>query len=98
MHIDYNLCAYFAQSIQLIQDSIGQFKKGGQQADLFPERWLPATFGLLLEPFSEKNRMINSTMKMVRNKIEEAYQNRLDFLYTADGKKVDNDENIKALS
>ena len=52
---------------------------------MFPERWLPSTFAVLPEPFTEQNQMINSTMKMVRGKIEKAYAKRIDYLYTAEG-------------
>jgi len=41
--------------------------------------------------------MINSTMKMVRGKIEKAYQHRIDALYTAEGKKLLTQENLSAL-
>ena len=47
---------------------------------MFPERWLPATFAVLSEPFTEQNQMINSTMKMVRGKIEKAYAARLEYI------------------
>ena len=38
--------------------------------------------------------MINSTMKMVRGKIEKAYAERIDYLYTAEGKKIMNEQNL----
>lgn len=41
--------------------------------------------------------MINSTMKMVRGKIEKAYAQRLDYIYTSEGKAIDNPQNIDAL-
>ena len=41
--------------------------------------------------------MINSTMKMVRGKIEKAYAERINYMYTAEGKKLLNPQNIDAL-
>jgi long-chain acyl-CoA synthetase len=41
--------------------------------------------------------MINSTMKMVRGKIEKAYSSRIDYTYTAEGKQLLNKENIDSL-
>ena len=64
---------------------------------MFPERWLPSTFAILPEPFTEQNQMINSTMKMVRGKIEKAYAQRIDFLYTAEGKQIFNQQNFDSL-
>ena len=64
---------------------------------MFPERWLPAILAILSEPFSEKNRQINSTMKMVRPVIERAYAERLVYLYTPEGKQPDNPQNLIAM-
>ena len=64
---------------------------------MFPDRWLPSAIAVLKEPFTEQNHMINSTMKMVRGAIEKAYANRIANIYTAEGKKVDNDLNMEAI-
>lgn len=85
------------ESLRIIQSQINRFKGEGIHASLFPERWLPVTFAVLAEPFSEQNQMINSTMKMVRGKIETAYKTRIEYMYTAEGKNILNKENIAAL-
>ena len=51
----------------------------------------------LPEPFSEKNRMINSTMKMVRPAIEKAYAERIKNIYTPEGKNLHNIFNLEAI-
>ena len=84
-------------AIKEIEREISEFKRGGQYSTMFPERWLPSTFAILKEPFTEQNQMINSTMKMVRGKIEKAYASRIDYLYTAEGKKIFNEENFNSL-
>ena len=84
-------------AIAEIEKEVNAFKKGGEHAALFPDRWLPSTFAILPEPFTEQNQMINSTMKMVRGKIEKAYASRIDHLYTAEGKQIMTAENIKSL-
>ncbi|MBE6303266.1 MAG: long-chain fatty acid--CoA ligase [Bacteroidales bacterium] len=84
-------------AIVQIEKEVNAFKKGGEHAALFPDRWLPSTFAILPEPFTEQNQMINSTMKMVRGKIEKAYAARIEHLYTAEGKQILNPENIKSL-
>ncbi len=85
------------EAIRMIQNSINEFKGKGEQAGKFPERWLPTAFAVLDEPFSEHNQMINSTMKMVRPKIEKHYKERIEHLYTAEGKNVTDEKNINSL-
>lgn len=85
------------QALREIQADIMRFRKGGDQQGIFPERWLPAAIAVLKEPFTEQNQMINSTMKMVRGKIEKAYADRLKYLYTPAGKTLDNPQNLAAL-
>lgn len=81
--------------VKLVWDEIEKYKGKGIYSGMFPERWLPATFILADEPFTEQNKMINSTMKMVRSKVEEAYRERIDFAYTPEGKNIFNKYNIK---
>ncbi len=85
------------EAIRLVQATINDFKGKGSQAGKFPERWLPTTFALLQEPFSEKNHMINSTMKMVRPKIEEHYKDLISFLNSPEGKNINNEQNMAAI-
>lgn len=85
------------EAIKLIQKDINRFKKGGELYGMFPERWLPTTFAILPEPFTEQNGMVNSTMKIVRGKVEKTYANRIDYLYTPEGKDPVNAENNKSL-
>ena len=80
-----------------LEKELNKYKKGGDFEGMFPERWLPSAFAVLPEPFTEQNQMINSTMKMVRGKIEKAYANRIDYLYTAEGKQTFNQQNIDCL-
>ncbi|HMM11772.1 MAG TPA: AMP-binding protein [Bacteroidales bacterium] len=47
----------------------------------FPNLWLPKLFVILPEPFTEQNHMLNSTMKMVRHKVMENYQQLIDAMY-----------------
>lgn len=83
--------------VQLIDADIARFKKGGDLAELFPDRWLPSTFAVLPEAFTEQNGMMNSTMKIVRGKIEKAYADRIAALYTAEGKSFLNEKNLDSL-
>lgn len=80
--------------IKAVAAEIDKYKGKGEYAGLFPERWLPATFILSQDPFTEQNRMINSTMKLVRSKVENAYRERINFAYTTEGKNIFNKFNL----
>ena len=84
-------------ALKKLEKELNKYKKGGDFEGMFPERWLPSTFAVLPEAFTEQNQMINSTMKMVRGKIEKAYAKRIEFLYTAEGKQIFNQENLDCL-
>jgi len=87
-----------AEALNIIQTEVNKYKKGGEFEGQFPERWLPASIGILGEGFTEDNKFLNSTLKMVRGKITEFYSNRIEFLYTAEGKNINNHQNIRILS
>ena len=84
-------------ALQILEGELARFKKGGEFFGMFPERWLPSSFAVLAEPFTEQNQMINSTMKMVRPKIEKAYKERIDYIYTSEGKQTLNPQNVEAI-
>ncbi|MDR1499996.1 MAG: AMP-binding protein [Tannerellaceae bacterium] len=85
------------EAIHIIKAQLDRFRKGGDMAGLFPERWLPAAFAVLPELWTEKNGMVNSTMKVVRGKVEKAYAARLDALFTPQGKNPVSPDNINSL-
>ncbi len=84
-------------AVELVKADMDMFKKGGAYEGMFPERWLPSTFAVLPEAFTEQNGMMNSTMKVVRGKVEKFYKDRIDHLYTPEGKVILNEKNIDAL-
>jgi long-chain acyl-CoA synthetase len=85
-------------ALWLIQNVFNDFRSGGKHEGLFPERWLPASFAVLEEGFTEKNGMMNSTMKLVRGKIEKAHAERLEYMLTPDGKRPSNEANLQILA
>jgi long-chain acyl-CoA synthetase len=87
-----------AEAVKLIADEIAKYKTGGEFTGEFPERWLPASFALVAEPFSEANGLVNSSMKIVRGKVEERYRDRLGYIYTPDGKDPLNAPNMAVFS
>jgi long-chain acyl-CoA synthetase len=83
--------------LRRLEGEIDAYRKDGKHAGMFPERWLPSTFAVLEESFTEQNRFLNSTMKMVRGRIEEAYRDRIAELHTAEGADVCNAKNRRAI-
>lgn len=85
------------ESLKILQNEVLQYKKGGKYAGMFPERWLPASIGILPHAFSPENKMLNAQMKMVRGQIVEQFSEMLDFLYTPESKNIENEKNIEAI-
>ena len=82
---------------RILAAEIDKYRAGGIYAGEFPERWLPAGLAIVDEAFTEQNGLVNSTMKIVRSKVEEHFRNRLEYLYSAEGKPVENPENLASL-
>lgn len=85
------------EAAEIIAGELVEYLKGGKNDGLFPYRWIPSAFVVIEEPFSEKNGMINSTMKIVKHKVYEKYADEIALLHTPDGKKYDSEHNIKTL-
>jgi len=86
------------ESVLILQNEINQFKKGGEHENLFPDRWLPATFVVLPESFNQENGLMNTTMKMVRGKICDYFNKELEFLYSPLARNIENDVNTAAIN
>lgn len=83
--------------LKKIQEEVNSYRKGGSREGIFPERWLPAAIIVADEPFTEQNHMVNSTMKIVRGKVEKHYADRIAYALTAEGKNLLNEKNIASL-
>jgi long-chain acyl-CoA synthetase len=83
--------------LELLQEEVNMYRKGGRLEGMFPERWLPAAVCVLPEPWTEQNHFLNSSMKVVRGRIEEAYKDHMAFAYTPEGKNIVNEKNLASL-
>jgi long-chain acyl-CoA synthetase len=81
------------QALKLLNGEIAKFRSGGICSDQFPERWIPSAFAVLGEGFTEDNKFLNSTLKIVRGKIVEFYSMRIEYLFTPEGKDPYNSQN-----
>jgi long-chain acyl-CoA synthetase len=86
-----------AEALKFLERELYEYRTGGKYNDMFPQRWLPAAIGILPEPFTEENRMMNSTLKMVRGVITETYQDYIDYLYIPEAKIVVNKRNLETM-
>jgi long-chain acyl-CoA synthetase len=75
-------------ALRAIEADIARFQAGGDLAGQFPTRWLPSAVAVLGEGFTEQNRLLNSTLKMVRDQIVRRYRDRLDQLFTPQGRDI----------
>ena len=95
--LDWNTQEGKEAALDAIKEGLDKYKTGGEFAGEFPERWLPTAVAVLPEPFTEANHMVNSTTKVVRTKVEEHYKDRIEYLYTPEGKNIINEQNIISL-
>ena len=80
-----------------LMGEIDKYRKGGQYADEFPDRWLPGAIAIVDEAFTEQNGLVNSTMKVVRAKVEEHFADRIEDLYTGEGKHPTSAKNLASI-
>lgn len=83
--------------LRIIQGEVDTYRPGGKHAGLFPEKWLPAAIIVGETPFTEQNGMLNTTMKMVRGKVEKFYADRIEYAMTPEGKQLFNEKNLESL-
>ncbi len=83
--------------LEILQDEVNMYRKGGRLFGAFPERWLPAAVCVLPDPWTEQNHFLNSSMKVVRGRVEEAYKAHMEYAYTPEGKNIVNDMNLASL-
>ena len=83
--------------LEKLQEEVNMYRKGGRMYGTFPERWLPAAVCVLPEPWTEQNHFLNSSMKVVRGRVEETYKAHMNFAYTPEGKNIVNEMNMASL-
>ena len=83
--------------LEKIQEEVNCYRRGGRLYGEFPERWLPSAICVLPEPWTEQNHFLNSSMKVVRGRVEEAYRANMEYAYTPEGKSIVNEMNLSSL-
>ena len=96
-YIKKNAIASTEELLQHIDQSIFSFKQDLDYQGKFQEKWIPNVYRFVDEAFTEQNKMVNSTMKMVRFKIVEHYEDLIGQMYKED-KQASVKHNLKILS
>jgi long-chain acyl-CoA synthetase len=83
--------------LKALADSIFSCRRDPYYAKRFSPSRFPLTFRLIDTPFTEKNRMLGSTLKLARHRIREVYKDDIEYLYTDAGRSPLNAENLGTL-
>lgn len=67
------------EAYERILESLKEYEEGSKKS--IPGQWMPSTFALIEKPFSEADKLVNSTMKLVRYKVIEFYSERIEQMY-----------------
>ena len=89
--------ARYVRAAEILGSEVAKYRTGGIYGDEFPDRWVPAVVALADEAFTEQNGLVNSTMKVVRNKVEKHFGEAIAYAYTPEGKSISNERNLAAL-
>lgn len=65
--------------LKTVKESVYTFREDVK--DNIPSQWIPAAMEIIPKAFSEEDKLINSTMKMVRYKVTEFYSDRIEAMY-----------------
>lgn len=81
----------------IIKGEIEKFKSDKVYKAKFPSRWMPSIFFIAPEVFDEENKMVNSTLKMVRYKIESTYSTDINDMYGNNAIEITENKNIATI-
>lgn len=84
-------------ALDLLQAELNEYRPGGKYEEMFPHRWLPTAVAILPEGFTEENKLLNSTMKVVRDKVIAYFKEYVDYLYSPEGKNFFNEKNKRSI-
>ncbi len=82
--------------IDLVKADLVSFRNHAEHASI-PAQWCPSSFAIIASPFDESDGLINSTMKLVRHKVNAKYKARIDELYASSSPDPHNAGNAQAL-
>ena len=84
-------------AIDIIDNEIRAYRIKGKYGNMFPQRWIPTSIGILSEGFTIENKLMNPTYKIIRPKVNEHYSDLFEFLYKPQSKDISNDRNMESM-
>lgn len=88
---------YVDGALKIIESEVAAYRPGGKYEKMFPSRWIPTSVAVLAENFNEENQLLNTSLKMVRGKIETHFADEMVFIFTPEAKNIINDKNRAAV-
>ncbi len=79
--------------LKAVQESVYAFREFVKET--IPAQWIPSTMEIIPKPFSEEDKLINSTMKLVRYRVTEFYADRIEAMYRDNN--FMNERNLQAI-
>ncbi len=83
------------KAIELLDENMAVLRTDSKLKGQFPDRWQASTYAIVDEPFSEANGLLNSTMKLIRHRVEQHHAQRIEYMYTPEGKPTANPRNLE---
>ncbi len=83
--------------LALVREEFYRFKTDHKAKKVQPA-WVPATFMLVPAQFSDKDGTVNSTMKLVRHRVATLYRDLIEYAYTPEGGKPENERNLAVVA
>jgi long-chain acyl-CoA synthetase len=83
-------------ALALLKEELNRFKHDAKAKKVQPA-WIPSVFQIVADGFSEKNGTINSMLKLVRHKVVKEHKDLIDYAYSTEGSKTENERNREAL-
>lgn len=84
------------QLCRVLQNEFYRFRSEGKGQPV-QDKWIPKTFQIVGRQLGEHDGTINSTLKLVRRKVEELYGDLIEYSYTDEGSTTVNPRNIATL-
>jgi len=81
------------EALKLVENDLLHFRN--TEPGRIPQQWIPAAFEIIPKDFSEEDGLVNSTLKLVRHKVTDTYQERIKAMY--EDRDSANSRNLEAL-
>lgn len=83
--------------LALVREEFYRFKSD-HKAKKVQSAWIPATFMIVPAQFSDRDGTVNSTMKLVRHRVATLYRDLIEYAYTPEGGRPENERNLAAIA